>query len=605
MHDPIEATRTQRREPEAKTQPATPAAVAVVAQPSVAAAAFDPDAYPLTRERVHALVQDGYITVTYANHHYLDFARTWVYHVVQAGITGFMVGAMDDDMLRALVGDGVNTWHMDSGNTKGDMGWGSANFHKMGRSKADLVQQFLQFNVSIVISDIDTAWLKNPLPYFDRFPKADILTSTDELRPTVNDDSLEKFPEAGASFNVGIMMFRPKSLAVIADWVKKLEDASLWDQAAFNELARLGHTTSNSSNKNLWKGDNGKLTIGVLPSSIFCSGHTYFTQHKFRELGLEPYVAHATFQYSGTPGKRHRFREAMLFHDPPKYYDSPKGFVTLTIDIPPELLAKADGIVGRMTADKMEDHFNLVHYQLQRLRTALLVATLTGRVIILPPIWCELDKYWGPLWNGNIGNSMFKKPFVCPMDHVFDIEGWWAKKLPPDFGPDLEWREYSFLDNSRMNADVNASRLVVSACGAEGCPGGAEVAGPSGEAKGAMHVAPGVTVAALTAALGETKAFKILELRPDALDALHDAWTGLPGDQLAQFKRRLKHYVSVNCCLDEQPGWVWYDFFSDVFPREDRFGRKFEHQFVIYKGETNVTAEGSPMDVPKDAPKES
>ncbi len=52
-------------------------------------------------------------------------------------------------------------------------------------------------------------------------------------------------------------------------------------------------------------------------------------QHKYQEFGLQPYVAHATFQYSGTPGKRHRFREAMLFEDPPDYYDHSKGFITM------------------------------------------------------------------------------------------------------------------------------------------------------------------------------------------------------------------------------------------------------------------------------------
>ena len=50
-------------------------------------------------------------------------------------------------------------------------------------------------------------------------------------------------------------------------------------------------------------------------------------QKKYNELGLKPYVAHATFQYSGTPGKRHRFRESLLFDDPPEYFDSPKGFI--------------------------------------------------------------------------------------------------------------------------------------------------------------------------------------------------------------------------------------------------------------------------------------
>ncbi len=55
-----------------------------------------------------------------------------------------------------------------------------------------------------------------------------------------------------------------------------------------------------------------------------------------------------------------------------------------------------------MTIDKLDDHFKLVHYQLAHLRTALAVAYLTGRVIILPPIWCQLDKYWAPLGNGGL-----------------------------------------------------------------------------------------------------------------------------------------------------------------------------------------------------------
>lgn len=45
--------------------------------------------------------------------------------------------------------------------------------------------------------------------------QADILTSSDELRPTVQDDSLEKFPQAGSAFNIGIMLFRQSSKAFV------------------------------------------------------------------------------------------------------------------------------------------------------------------------------------------------------------------------------------------------------------------------------------------------------------------------------------------------------------------------------------------------------
>ena len=107
---------------------------------------------------------------------------------------------------------------MNTGITKDDLGWGSPNFHKMGRAKISLIKQFLELDVIMVISDIDTAWLKNPLPYFGRYSEADILTSTDQLGPTVQDDSLEKWPEAGASFNIGIMMFRPKSMEFVSEY---------------------------------------------------------------------------------------------------------------------------------------------------------------------------------------------------------------------------------------------------------------------------------------------------------------------------------------------------------------------------------------------------
>jgi hypothetical protein len=47
------------------------------------------------------------------------------------------------------------------------------------RSKIALIQQFLSFEgITIVISDIDTVWMRNPLPFFSRYAQADILTSS-------------------------------------------------------------------------------------------------------------------------------------------------------------------------------------------------------------------------------------------------------------------------------------------------------------------------------------------------------------------------------------------------------------------------------------------
>lgn len=46
---------------------------------------------------------------------------------------------------------------------------------------------------------------------------------------------------------------------------------------------------------------------------------------------VQPYAVHATFQFSGTPGKRNRMREFMLYEDPPEYFDHKTGFITFQV----------------------------------------------------------------------------------------------------------------------------------------------------------------------------------------------------------------------------------------------------------------------------------
>lgn len=81
----------------------------------------------------------------------------------------------------------------------------------------------------------------------------------------------------------------------------------------------------------MFQGYDGNLTIGILPVSQFCSGHTMFVQRLGERLGLKPYAVHATFQFSGTPGKRNRMREFMMYDDPPEYYDHKVGFVSFDV----------------------------------------------------------------------------------------------------------------------------------------------------------------------------------------------------------------------------------------------------------------------------------
>lgn len=104
----------------------------------------------------------------------------------------------------------------------------------------------------------------------------------------------------------------PFSSPSTQEWVKVLdEDPNYWDQNAFNDLLRKG-ASRNARKDGLFEAYNKKLLAGMLPVTLFCSGQTY-RERAWQRLDLHPYAVHATYQYSGTPGKRNRLREWQLW----------------------------------------------------------------------------------------------------------------------------------------------------------------------------------------------------------------------------------------------------------------------------------------------------
>lgn len=248
--------------------------------------------------------------------------------------------------------------------------------------------------------------MRDPLPLLLRFPEADILTSSDHLANTVTDEGLENFHLGIGAANIGIMFVRKAALPLVDEWNRVLDaDEKVWDQNAFNDLFRRGAGSSEGESR-LFKAYDGKLRMGILPVATFASGHTFFVQRMAAKLKLQPYVVHATFQFSGTDGKRHRLREALLWDvDPPEYFDPPGGFLAYTADVPQALLAASNSLDG---------HFALVNHQIAQTRDALALAQALGRTLIMPKMYCGWDRWWAP-HNGRIPFSNTDLPFLCPM----------------------------------------------------------------------------------------------------------------------------------------------------------------------------------------------
>lgn len=56
-----------------------------------------------------------------------------------------------------------------------------------------------------------------------------------------------------------------------------------------------------------------------------------------------------------------------------------------------------------------------------QLRSLLALAVGLGRVAILPPLWCGMDRYWAP-HPGKLRGAAMRLPFVCPADHVLELQ---------------------------------------------------------------------------------------------------------------------------------------------------------------------------------------
>lgn len=57
-----------------------------------------------------------------------------------------------------------------------------------------------------------------------------------------------------------------------------LADEKIWDQNGFNDIVRRQLGPAVDGDDGLVYAFDGSLKLGVLPASIFCSGHTYFVQ---------------------------------------------------------------------------------------------------------------------------------------------------------------------------------------------------------------------------------------------------------------------------------------------------------------------------------------
>ena len=62
-----------------------------------------------------------------------------------------------------------------------------------------------------------------------------------------------------------------------------------------------------------------------------------------------------------------------------------------------------------------------------RLTLTLTLSQATRRKVIMPRLWCWVDRYWNNLERGRfpgVSAEQHPLPFHCPFDHLFDLDKW-------------------------------------------------------------------------------------------------------------------------------------------------------------------------------------
>ena len=358
-----------------------------------------------------------------------------------------------------------------------------------------------------------------PLPEASLQAMSDVLVSTDELDEAYDGHGAwERWPFGvgwgrRADLNTGVLFFRATngSKAFLQAWrlamLAKREVENTNDQFVFCDMvrnAKMEPVTERAEHMDAWRaslrahgldrpaafqslGPNtrgvvistasvappclphagcaaARFTLGTLPLRAFTGGHTYFMQRvqNFEGHALpraSVLTVHFTFQYSDTPdfphGKRQRAREAGLWTaDPPEYYSEGRY---LRLVGPLYSAAQRVDAFKRFPEWSPQRHMAIDALQRAAVRDGLALATALNATLIMPPLVCTCDRYWGFTQNCRMPTAPREQPlpFRCSQDALFEVKRWNDKGV--------RFREANFLDDPRTDPAIAAAalRLVV------------------------------------------------------------------------------------------------------------------------------------------------
>eukprot|EP00049_Salpingoeca_infusionum_P003965 m.73168 g.73168 ORF g.73168 m.73168 type:complete len:290 (+) comp12360_c0_seq2:126-995(+) len=191
--------------------------------------------------------QDNVVVLTTVSEDYIEVLRLWVQSVKAVGIKKFAVVALDPAALKAAesFAPGHVAAGFDKKNPPQPVGsaaaqYGNERYLEGLRHKARVIWSALGRNRTVLFSDVDMLFIRNPLEYLD--------SHTVSLALTYGKDNA-RGDEAPSNFNAGFIYVKPtpQAKAIIQTWKGMCKEIwkyeSPFDQLALNIVLRATNTT--------------------------------------------------------------------------------------------------------------------------------------------------------------------------------------------------------------------------------------------------------------------------------------------------------------------------------------------------------------------------
>lgn len=246
----------------------------------------------------------GYLITSLANYGYLPMIKNWIYFIRKLNINNYVIFTLDKKLYDELKKLNINTCFLktDKPLSSEIASYGSVDFNKVTRTKLEIIYKLLKEDLSILLSDLDTIWLSNPVEYITLDSDFDVQIQFEARGFDIDDPSQERLYNTGfyyvRSNKKTIRLFK-NALNGVKEYLQKnpRNIPNRDDQYFFNKVLRTNKDWVNVSTPgSINTGDKTKLQLKVLDPLMFPNGHSYFKGGKdFGALRTKPVVIHANF----------------------------------------------------------------------------------------------------------------------------------------------------------------------------------------------------------------------------------------------------------------------------------------------------------------------